>query len=110
MQYAQSGQANEILQFIIDSGKIDIKDVQNSMEAMKRKELLEKHPYKIWQGKDGEWYTYLPRQGNGRVLKKRKSKSDLEKIIIDYYKEQREILLSDIFQERVLWIVKCSQL
>ena len=99
MQYAQSGQANEILQFIIDSGKIDIKDVQNSMEAMRRKELLEKHPYKIWKGKDGEWYTYLPRQGNGRVLKKRKSKSDLEKIIIDYYKEQREILLSDIFQE-----------
>ena len=87
------------MQFIIQSGIINFDDVQNSMEAMKRKELLEKHLYKIWQGKDGEWYTYLPRQGNGRVLKKRKSKSDLEKIIIDYYKEQREILLSDIFQE-----------
>ena len=87
------------MQFIIQSGIINFDDVQNSMEAMKRKELLEKHPYKIWKGKDGEWYTYLPRQGNGRVLKKRKSKSDLEKIIIDYYKEQREILLSDIFQE-----------
>ena len=99
LQYGQSGQASEILQFIIQSGIINFDDVQNSMEAMKRKELLEKHPYKIWKGKDGEWYTYLPRQGNGRVLKKRKSKSDLEKIIIDYYKEQREILLSDIFQE-----------
>lgn len=99
MQYGQFGQAYDILRFIIESGKIDINDVQNSMEAMKRKELLEKHPYKIWKGKDGEWYTYLPRQGNGRVLKKRKSKSDLENIIIDYYKEQREILLSDIFQE-----------
>ena len=96
MQYRQD---SEILRFIIESGKIDINDVQNSMKAMRRKELLEKHPYKIWKGKDGEWYTYLPRQGNGRVLKKRKSKSDLEKIIIDYYKEQREILLSDIFQE-----------
>lgn len=99
LQYGQSGQASEILQFIIQSGIINFDDVQNSMEDMKRKELLEKHPYKIWKGKDGEWYTYLPRQGNGRVLKKRKSKSDLEKIIIDYYKEQREILLSDIFQE-----------
>lgn len=96
MQY---GQSSDILQFIIQSGIININDVQNSMEAMKRKELLEQHPYKIWQGKDGEWYTYLPRQGNGRVLKKRKSKSDLENIIIDYYKEQREILLCDIFQE-----------
>ena len=99
LQYGLSGQDSEILRFIIESGKIDINDVQNSMEAMKRKELLEQHPYKIWQGKDGEWYTYLPRQENGRVLKKRKLKSDLEKIIIDYYKEQKEILLSDIFQE-----------
>ena len=99
MQYGQSGQANEILQFIIQSGIINFNDVQNNMEDMKKKELLAKHPYKIWQGKDGEWYTYLPRQGNGRVLKKRKSKSDLENIIINYYKEQREILLCDIFQE-----------
>lgn len=99
LQYGLFSQDSEILRFIIESGKIDINDVQNSMEAMKRKELLEQHPYKIWQGKDGEWYTYLPRQENGRVLKKRKLKSDLEKIIIDYYKEQKEILLSDIFQE-----------
>lgn len=87
------------MQFIIQSGIINFNDVQNNMEDMKKKELLAKHPYKIWQGKDGEWYTYLPRQGNGRVLKKRKSKSDLENIIINYYKEQREILLCDIFQE-----------
>ena len=87
------------MQFIIQSGKIDINDVQNTMEAMKKKELLEKHPYKIWQGKDGEWYTYLPRQGNGRVLKKRKSKNDLENIVIEYYKTQKKILLRDIFQE-----------
>lgn len=87
------------MQFIIQSGKIDISDVQNSMEDMKRKELLEKHPYKIWEGKDGEWYTYLPKRGSGRVLKKRKSRSDLESIIMDYYKNQQEILLDDIFQE-----------
>ena len=47
-----TGQANDILQFIIQSGIINFDDVQNSMEAMKRKELLEKHPYKIWKGKD----------------------------------------------------------
>ncbi len=97
-QYAQN---SDILRFIINSGMIDINDVQNSMEAMKRKELLEKHPYKIWQGKDGEWYTYLPNQGNRRVLKKRKFKNDLENIIIDYYKNQRKIVLEDIFQEWV---------
>ena len=51
LQYGLHGQDSEILRFIIESVKIDINDVLNSMEAMKRKELLEKHPYKIWQGK-----------------------------------------------------------
>ena len=96
LQFAQN---NEILRFIIDSGMIDINDVQNSMEAMKREELLKQRPYEIWQGKDGKWYTYLPTQDGGRVLKKRKSKRDLENIIIDYCKNQKEVLLQDIFQE-----------
>ena len=49
--------------------------------------------------KDEKWYTYLPAQGGGRVLKKRKSKKDLESIIIDCYKNKKEILLRDIFKE-----------
>ncbi|GFI17357.1 transposase from transposon Tn916 [Lachnospiraceae bacterium] len=81
---------------------INISDVQNSMEAMKREELLKQHPYEIWQSKDGKWYTYLPAQDGGRVLKKRKFKNDLESIIIDYYKNKKEILLKDIFQEWAL--------
>ena len=44
----QYGQNNEILRFIISNGMINLSDVQNSMEAMKRKELLDKHPFKIW--------------------------------------------------------------
>ena len=89
------------MRFIIDSGMININDVQNSMEAMKREELLKQHSYEIWQSKDGKWYTYLPTKDGGRVLKKRKSKRDLENIIIDYYKNQKEVLLQDIFQEWV---------
>lgn len=101
MQYDQFSQNSDILQFIIDNGIISINDVQNSMEVMKREELLKQHPYEIWQSKDGKWYTYLPMQGGGRVLKKRKSKKDLESIVIDYYKNNQEILLEDLFQE---WI------
>ena len=79
----QYEQGNDILRFIINNGMIDIDDVQNSVEAMKREELLKQHSYEIWQGKDGKWYTYLPTQDGSRVLKKRKSKRDLENIIID---------------------------
>lgn len=50
----QCANENDILRFIINSGIINLSDVQNGMEATKRKELLEKHPYKIWQGKDGK--------------------------------------------------------
>lgn len=87
------------MQFIIDNGIINLNDVQNSMEAMRREELLKQHPYEIWQSKDGKWYTYLPAQGGGRVLKKRKSKKDLENIVIDYYKNNQEVRLEDLFQE-----------
>lgn len=100
LQYGQSGQASEILQFIIQSGKIDINDVQNSMEAMKKKELLEKHPYKIWKGKGGEWYTYLPDDKKGRILKKRTSQKAVEDDVIKYLKAEMENpTLTEVFNE-----------
>ena len=71
METLQYGKSTEILQFIINSGMLDLHDVQDSMEAMKREEVLKKHQYKIWQGKDGKWYTYLPDDRKGRVLKKK---------------------------------------
>lgn len=84
LQSGQSGQASEILQFIIQSGIINFDDVQNSMEAMKKKELLEKHPYKIWQGKDGEWYTKLVAEDGSKKLRHRKTKEELENVIIEH--------------------------
>lgn len=86
-------QGNEILRFIIDRGMLDLSDVQNSMEAMKREELLKQHPYKIWQGKDGKWYTYLPDEGkkDGRRLVKRNDRINLNNIIVDYWKKMKEV-------------------
>lgn len=84
MSNLQYSQDSEILRFIIESGKIDINDVQNSMEAMKRKELLEQHPYKIWQGKDGEWYTKLIAEDGTKKLRHRKTRNELENVIIEH--------------------------
>lgn len=39
-QYAQNDQNNDIVGFMIDNGIINIIDVQNSMENMKREELF----------------------------------------------------------------------
>jgi len=66
----------------------------------KRKELLSNHPYKIWEGTNGKWYTYLPDEDKGRVLKKRSSKKDIEDIIIIYWDEAiNSPTIKDIFYE-----------
>lgn len=104
MNNLQYGQSGEILQFIIDNGMIDISDVQNSIETMKKEELLKKHPYKIWQGKDGKWYTYLPDESkkDGRRLVKRSEKKSLEDVVVSYWKKTEKIFLEDIFGEWLL--------
>lgn len=79
---------NDILQYAVDNGMIDLAYMQEQIEMKKRKELLEKHPYKIWGGTDGKWYTYLPDKEKGRVLRKRNSKEEIETVVIEYWKQQ----------------------
>ena len=50
----------------------------------KHKKLIENHPYKPWQGKNGNWYVYLPDEKKGRILKKRATKEGIEDVICDY--------------------------
>ena len=78
---------------------LNLSDVQDSMEAMKREELLKKHQYKIWQGKDGKWYTYLPDESkkDGRRLIKRTTEKAYKvhwKIIIKNLNRYRRLRLS----------------
>ena len=77
--------ATELLKFAVENGMIDTALVQEKIEMQKRKEILEKHPYAIWEGKNGKWYTYLPDEEKGRVLKKRNTKEQVEKIVIEYW-------------------------
>lgn len=78
---------DELLKYAVENGMIDLSYVQEQIEMNKRKELLEKHPYKIWNGKDGKWYTYLADEEKGRILKKRNSEKSIQDCIIDYYLE-----------------------
>ncbi len=78
----------EILQFAIDNGILSKEFVQESILMQKKKEILAQHPYQIWEGKNGKWYTYLPindESKNNRRLVKRTSKESVEKAIIDFY-------------------------
>lgn len=99
---------DELLKYAVDNGMIDLSYVQEQIEMNKRRELLEKHPYKIWQGKDGRWYTYLTDKETGkRTLKKRKTEKELEDVVVAYWKEQTENpTVKEIFTD---WLSKKLQ-
>ena len=94
----------ELLKYAVESGMINLSYVQEQIEMNKRKELLEKHPYKIWEGKNGRWYTYLPDKKNSRLLKKRNSKKEIEDVVFAYWKEETENpIIDEVFET---WITK----
>ena len=43
----------DLLKYALEHGMINLSYVQEQIEMNRRKELLDKHPYKIWEGKDG---------------------------------------------------------
>ena len=84
------------LNYLVDNGIIDLPNIQSILEMKKRQELLNNHPYKIWCGSNGKWYTYLPDETKGRVLKKKSTKEDIEDVVIKY---QESIMSNPTIEE-----------
>lgn len=79
-----------LLKYLVENDMIDVEHIQEQIEMKERRQLLEQHTSKIWQGKDKKWYTYLPDDNDGRVLKKRTTKKAIEDIVIEYWKRKAE--------------------
>ena len=54
---------HDYLQAAISSGMIDLTTLHSQIAMAERKKYLEEHDQKVWQGKDGNWFTYLPHDG-----------------------------------------------
>lgn len=93
----------QILMYALKTDIINIDDVRTKLEMKNNQEILEAHEYKIWQGKDGNWYTHVydPSKKEKRRLIKRKTESKLHKELIKIYKtkEKKEITLEDLYPE-----------
>lgn len=76
----------EVLKYAIENGMIDLSYIQDTIAMNKRAEMLSKHKWKISQGKDGFWRTYLPDPEKGRKLIKKKSREDIEETVVLFYK------------------------
>lgn len=91
---------NEDLNFLVTRGIIDLSDIQSIIDMEKKKELIEKHPYQAWQGKNGSWYVYLPDKEKGRILKRKSTKAGIENVIVAYQKEQMDNpTIEEVFNE-----------
>ena len=96
----QSNESIELLKFAIEHGMIDTSYVQEQIEMSKREELLKKHPFSIYQIKDGRWSTYIPDIEKGRRIIRKGTRKELEDVIIDYWKTATENpTVSDIFDK-----------
>lgn len=90
----------ELLSFAIENGIIDVNTIQKQIEMNERRKYLEMHPYKIWEGADRKWHTYIPGEGSQRVQKRRNTKEEIEQIVIEYWKrEEVNPTVADVFTE-----------
>lgn len=90
MQVSNGSISEETLQIALQYGIVDMEEISKNVELKKRNEILSQHPYKVWQNDQGIWLTYLPDEEKGRVFRKRKTREDLEDVIVDYYKKQEK--------------------
>ena len=101
---------DEELRYLTEHGIIDLQCIRQVIEMEKRKEILSQHPYPIWQGKNGKWYTYLDECGT-KKLKKRVDRSRIEDTIIEYYKDIRDgETIEKVFSEWNDWKVEAGKI
>lgn len=77
--------ATDILQYLLNSGTINIDDVAADMKKEEQKKILNQHPYPISKGKDGRYRTYVKKEDGSR---KQIAKSSYDKVVEalgDYY-------------------------
>lgn len=87
---------SNLLNEAILRGILDEAVICKQVEMARNQEYLNKHPYKIYQNKDGRWVTYLP----DRKRIQRKDRAELEELIVEYYKKrQSDPTINDIFQK-----------
>ena len=87
----------------VNYGMINSLDIDELIMIKRKQKYLDKHPYAIWQSKDGKyWYTNLPDKTKKRGTRqiRRNSEIEIEKAIIEYWEEDDDsVTLFDLFKE-----------
>ena len=100
----------EVLQYLANHDRIDLSHARLIVEMEKRKEILQKHPYRVWEGKNGKWYTYLDSDGK-KKLTKRTTKKDIEDLIVSFWRElETGETIEDAFKEWNDWKLETGKI
>lgn len=111
MEDIKNVNTDALLQYMQEEGIIKMDEVLKDFEKMNDKKILKEHKYEIYYSEsEKSWRTYLPDDTNPRKRRplKRKSRANLEKEIIRFYKErQKEQNRADITLEQLYkeWLI-----
>ena len=88
----------DTLKLLIESGMLDLTMLSQEILMKERELYLSRHTYRIYQGKDGAWYTYIPddTKKNGRRKIRRVNKESLEDEVINYFKQEEKKITGTI--------------
>lgn len=90
----------ETLKYLIENNIIDLQQIRVMVEMKKNRELLDQHPYAIYEGKNGKYYTYLPDKERGRIRRQRNTKQEIEQVIIEYQRQKIDNpTIQEVFEE-----------
>lgn len=79
----------QILQYAMEHGIIDLADVSADVETMKKQEILKKYHY--WQGSDGRFYFKYRDNDTGKKKKiSRASEEAIQDVILKFHAETAE--------------------
>ena len=82
---------NDDLKYAIENGIINLSHIQEQIEMNKREEILKEYRDSMWKASDGYWKIRMTYDESGqRKMFKRKSKKDLEDLIVKTHREKIE--------------------
>ncbi len=92
----------ERLHEALNNGILNLSDIEQQIIMAEREELLARHPYTVYQGKDGSWYTYI--SDNTKKTKrrqiKRKTREGIEEVLLEHYRELEDNpTIKEVFEE-----------
>jgi integrase len=82
---------NDDLKYAIENGIINLSHIQEQIEMNKREEILKEYRDSIWKASDGYWKIRMTYDETGqKKVFKRRSKQDLEDLIVKAHREKVE--------------------